>query len=61
MQLTETTGEAMPRKQRFKPTRKPKLTNEGATERAQELQSNRTTSDDNSGRNEEPSSERRGE
>lgn len=51
----------MPRKQRFKPTRKPKLTNEGATERAQELQSNRTTSDDNSGRNEEPSSERRGE
>jgi hypothetical protein len=26
----------MPRKQRFKPTRKPKLTNEGAIERTQE-------------------------
>ena len=26
----------MPRKQRFKPTRKPKLTNEGAIERTQD-------------------------
>ncbi len=51
----------MPRKQRFKPTRKPKLTNEGATERTQEQQPSRTSNDDSSPRSEEPTSDRRGE
>lgn len=55
------TGEkTMPRKQRFKPTRKPKLTNEGATERALEQQPSRASSDDSSG-GEEQQNERRGE
>ncbi len=48
----------MPRKQRFKPTRKPKLTNEGALERSQDQQLNRS-SDESSPPNEEPNSERR--
>lgn len=51
----------MPRKQRFKPTRKPKLTNEGATERTQDPQPSRTSNDDTTSRSEEHTTERRGE
>lgn len=50
----------MPRKQRFKPTRKQNLSNEGATERTQEQQPLRTSSDDSSV-SEEQLNERRGE
>lgn len=48
----------MPRKQRFKPTRKPKLTNDGATE---QQQPSRVNADDSSPRDEEPINDRRGE
>jgi hypothetical protein len=53
----------MPRKQRFKPTRKPKLTPEGAVERTQEQQQNRPPTEESvaSHRTEEHDNERRSE
>ena len=52
----------MPRKQRFKPTRKPKLTTDGAMERTEEQQ-NRSPAEESSmvHRTEEQDSERRSE
>ena len=53
----------MPRKQRFKPTRKPQLTNEGALERSQEQHQTGPASEESvlSQGNEDHDSKRRSE
>jgi hypothetical protein len=51
----------MPRKQRFKPTRKPKLTIDGPIERTEETPAHSTSEDQAMQRSAQPDDERRSE